>query len=120
MAACTPRYSLRALARLLSYPDPVLIGQLPALRQDQVAPVVAYLASEACTQTQTVFSAFMGRVAAVQVGITRGWTAADGSLSADDVAEHLPEILDTAGLLVPRTLYDEMGYVTAPEALPPE
>lgn len=33
MAACTPRYSLRALARLLSYPDPVLIGQLPALRQ---------------------------------------------------------------------------------------
>jgi len=100
--------------------DPDGSAFLDTLRQDQVAPVVAYLASEACTQTQTVFSAFMGRVAAVQIGITRGWTSPDGSLSAEDVATHLPEILDTTGLLVPRTLYDEMGYVTAPETLPPE
>lgn len=95
--------------------DPAGSAFLDTLRQDQVAPVVAYLASEACTRTQTVFSAFMGRVAALQIGITRGWTAPDGSLSADDVADHLAEILDTTGLLVPRTLYDEMGYVTSPE-----
>ncbi|WP_158019748.1 MULTISPECIES: SDR family NAD(P)-dependent oxidoreductase [Mycolicibacterium] len=100
--------------------DPDGSAFLDTLRQDQVAPVVAYLASEACTQTQTVFSAFMGRVAAVQIGISRGWTSPDGSLSAEDVAEHLPEILDTTGLLVPRTLYDEMGYVTSPESLPPK
>jgi NAD(P)-dependent dehydrogenase (short-subunit alcohol dehydrogenase family) len=66
--------------------------------------LVAYLAGETCTQTQTVFSAFMGHVAALQIGITRGWTAADGSLSAEDVAAHIPEILDATGLLVPRTL----------------
>jgi NAD(P)-dependent dehydrogenase (short-subunit alcohol dehydrogenase family) len=99
--------------------DPDGSAFLDTLRPDQVAPVVAYLASEACTETQTVFSAFLGRVAAIQVGITRGWTAPDGRLSAEDVADHLPEILDTAGLLVPRTLYDEMGYVTSPETLPP-
>jgi NAD(P)-dependent dehydrogenase (short-subunit alcohol dehydrogenase family) len=97
--------------------DPDGSAFLDTLRQDQVAPVVAYLASEACTQTQTVFSAFMGRVAALQIGITRGWKAPDGTLSADDVAQHLPEILDTTGLLVPKTLYDEMGYVTAPATL---
>jgi NAD(P)-dependent dehydrogenase (short-subunit alcohol dehydrogenase family) len=95
--------------------DPDGSAFLDTLRQDQVAPVVAYLASEACTLTQTVLSAFMGRVAALQIGITRGWTAPDRSLSADDVATHLPEILDTTGLLVPRTLYDEMAYVTAPD-----
>jgi NAD(P)-dependent dehydrogenase (short-subunit alcohol dehydrogenase family) len=99
--------------------DPGGSAFLDTLRQDQVAPVVAYLASEACTQTQTVFSAFLGRVAALQIGITRGWTAPGGSLSAEDVVEHLPEILDTTGLLVPRTLYDEMGYVMSPETLTP-
>jgi NAD(P)-dependent dehydrogenase (short-subunit alcohol dehydrogenase family) len=91
--------------------DPAGSAFLDTLRQDQVAPVVAYLASEACAQTQTVFSAFMGRVAALQIGITRGWTAPDGTLSAEDVAANLPQILDTTELLVPRTLYDEMAYV---------
>jgi NAD(P)-dependent dehydrogenase (short-subunit alcohol dehydrogenase family) len=95
--------------------DPDGSAFLDTMRQDQVAPVVAYLASEACTATQTVFSAFMGRVAAVQIGETRGWMAPGGSFSAEDVAAHLPEILDTTGLLVPRTLYDEMGFVTNAE-----
>ncbi|CAM3932027.1 SDR family NAD(P)-dependent oxidoreductase [Mycobacterium frederiksbergense] len=95
--------------------DPDGSAFLDTMRQDQVAPVVAYLASEACTKTQTVFSAFMGRVAALQIGVTRGWTAPDGTFSADDVATHLPEILDTTGLLVPRTLYEEMAHVTTPD-----
>jgi len=100
--------------------DPHGSAFLDTMRQDQVAPVVAYLASESCAVNQTVFSAFMGRVAAVQIGETRGWTAPDKSFSAEDVAEHLPEILDITALLVPRTLYDEMGYVMSPDQLPPE
>ena len=95
--------------------DPDGSAFLDTMRQDQVAPVVAYLASEGCTANQTVFSAFMGRVAAVQIGETRGWMAPGGSLTAEDVAAHLPEILDTTGVLVPRTLYDEMAYVTMPD-----
>ena len=84
---------------------------LDTLRVDQVAPVVAYLASEACTQTHTVLSAFKGRVAALQIGVTRGWTSASSSLSAEDVASHLSEIVDPAGLLVPGSIFDEMGIV---------
>ena len=82
---------------------------LDSLCVDQVAPVVAYLASEACTDTHTVLSAFLGRVAAVQIGVTRGWTSPTGSLSAEDVAAHLPEITDPAGLLVPGSIFDEMA-----------
>lgn len=94
--------------------DPDGSAFLDTLRQDQVAPVVAYLASDACTATQTVLSAFLGRVAALQIGITRGWTAPGGRLSAEDVATHMPAIMDTSDLLVPRTLYDEMAYVMTP------
>jgi NAD(P)-dependent dehydrogenase (short-subunit alcohol dehydrogenase family) len=90
-------------------------GAMDTMRQDQVAPVVAYLASQACSLNRTVLSALMGRVAALQVGITRGWTAPTGSFSAEDVATHLPEILDTTELLVPRSLYEEMAYVTPTE-----
>jgi NAD(P)-dependent dehydrogenase (short-subunit alcohol dehydrogenase family) len=87
---------------------------LETLRVDQVAPVVAYLASEACHETHTVFSAFGGRVAALQVGVTRGWTSPTGTLTAEDVAAHLAEITDPAGLLVPASITDEMAFdVTA-------
>lgn len=48
---------------------------LETLRLDQVAPVVAYLASESCTLTHRVLSAFRGRVAALQIGVTGGWFA---------------------------------------------
>lgn len=83
---------------------------LETLRVDQVAPVVAYLASEACTDTHTVLSAFRGRVAALQIGVTRGWTSPTGSLSAEDVAAHRSDITDTRGLLVPGSIFDEMSF----------
>ena len=79
------------------------------MRTDQVAPVVAYLASEACTQTHTVLSAFRGRVAALQIGVTRGWRSPDGDLSAEQIAEHLNEITDTTELLVPGSIFDEIA-----------
>ena len=76
---------------------------------------MAYLASEACMANQTVFSGFMGRVAALQIGIRRGWTA-PRQPQRGGRATHLPEILDDTDLLIPRTLYDEMAYVMAPVA----
>lgn len=85
---------------------------LDTLRADQVAPVVAYLASEACSRTHTVLSAFKGRVAALQIGVTRGWASSSGRLSAEDVASHLSEITDTTDLLVPGSIFDEMAYLT--------
>lgn len=82
---------------------------LETLRCDHVAPVVAYLASEACVSTHSVLSAFRGRVAALQIGITRGWLAPNAQLSAEDVAAHMSEITDTAGLTVPGSIFDEMA-----------
>jgi len=82
---------------------------LDSLRVDQVAPVVAYLASEACTMTHGVFSAFAGRVAAVQIGVTRGWFSPNDTFTADDVATHIAEITDTTGLCVPGSIFDEMA-----------
>ena len=83
---------------------------LDSLRVDQVAPVVAYLASESCSRTQLVLSAFRGRVAALQIGVTRGWISETGMVSAEDVASHLDEITDTHDLLVPGSIFDEMAY----------
>lgn len=83
---------------------------LETLRLDQVAPVVAYLASEQCTQTHRVLSAFRGRVAALQIGVTRGWFSADGAFDAEDVAANLDQILNPAGILVPDSIFDEVEH----------
>jgi NAD(P)-dependent dehydrogenase (short-subunit alcohol dehydrogenase family) len=92
---------------------PEALAFLDTLRLDQVAPVVAYLASDQCTVTHTVLSAFSGRIAALRVGMTAGWFSPGGSLSAEDVAAYLPEIIDTEGMFVPDSIYDEMGFVTS-------
>lgn len=86
---------------------------LETLRLDQVAPVVAYLASESCTLTHRVLSAFRGRVAALQIGVTGGWFAPDGSFDAEDVAANLDRILDPSELFVPGSIFDEMEHAFA-------
>lgn len=83
---------------------------LETLRLDQVAPVVAYLASEDCTLTHRVLSAFRGRVAALQIGVTRGWFGADNAFTAEDVAANLDQILDTSGILTPGSIFDELEH----------
>lgn len=87
---------------------------LATLRLDQVAPVVAYLASDHCTLTHRVLSAFSGRVAALQIGVTRGWFSEDGAFAAEDVAANLDQIMNPAGILLPDSIFDEMEHaVTA-------
>jgi len=86
---------------------------LATLRVDQVAPVVAYLASEGCRLTHRVLSAFRGRVAALQIGVTRGWCGPGGTFAAEDVAANLDQILDPSGILVPGSIFDEMEHAFA-------
>ena len=92
---------------------PEALAFLDTLRLDQVAPVVAYLASEQCTFTHTVLSAFSGRIAALRVGMTPGWFSPGGSFTAEDVAAHPPEIVDSEGMFLPDSIFDEMSYVTS-------
>jgi len=82
---------------------------LDTLRVDQVAPVVAYLASDACKMTHNALSAFRGRVAALQIGVTEGWFSPTGRFTAEDVAKHMGEIADTTRLSVPSSIFDEMS-----------
>lgn len=80
---------------------------MESLRVDQVAPVVAYLASEQCVATRTILSAYRGRVAAVQIGTTTGWFS-DSAFSADDVADNFVRITSAERMHVPGSIYDDM------------
>jgi NAD(P)-dependent dehydrogenase (short-subunit alcohol dehydrogenase family) len=86
---------------------------LDSLRIDQVAPVVAFLASERCTATRTVLSAFRGRVAQLHIGVTNGWISPTGQFTAEDVEEHFSEVSDTSRLLYPETIFDEIAHTVA-------
>ena len=92
---------------------PEAIAFLEPMRVDQAAPVVAYLASDRCTATHTVLSAFRGRVAAVTIGVSQGWFSPGGRFTAEDVAAHLAEITDCDGMLVPGSIFDELDHVEA-------
>lgn len=91
-----------------------------ALDPGHVAPLVAYLASEACTETHTVFSAGAGHFARVFVGLTDGWSVKPGSrASAADIAENMERILDASSYTVPLSASEELAnlsdYIAAQE-----
>jgi NAD(P)-dependent dehydrogenase (short-subunit alcohol dehydrogenase family) len=86
-----------------------ILGPLAgALDPDQVTPMVVFLASRACELTHEVFSAAGGRYSRVFTGLTRGWYAGDRPASAEDVADHLGEIEDRDGYIVPTSVADEL------------
>lgn len=77
---------------------------------EEVAPLISYLASEACTQSHLVFSAGGGHFARVFTGLTRGWTAAAGApASPEDIAKHLGEILATREYSIPMSAAEEVA-----------
>ncbi len=65
-----------------------------------VSPLVAYLASEACEVNGEIFSAAGGLISRFFIGLTPGYY--DPKITAEGIAEHLDEIRDEAGYLVPR------------------
>jgi NAD(P)-dependent dehydrogenase (short-subunit alcohol dehydrogenase family) len=81
-------------------------------RPESVAPLVVYLASSACTLNGEAISALAGRFARVAIGVTRGWTG-DGlaGFEAEDLAEHLDEILELEGIELPASVADEYRRV---------
>ncbi|MCL3819842.1 SDR family NAD(P)-dependent oxidoreductase [Aeromicrobium wangtongii] len=80
-----------------------------AYAPEQIAPLVVYLASEACTQTHMVVSAGGGHFSRVVTGLSEGWTGApDEPVTAEDVATHIEQILDTSQISVPMSAADEL------------
>jgi NAD(P)-dependent dehydrogenase (short-subunit alcohol dehydrogenase family) len=68
----------------------------------QVAPLVAFLAHEACPVNGEMYAAGAGRFARIFIASTPGYVAAEPTV--EDVAEHWDEINDDEGYVVPRDL----------------
>ena len=70
----------------------------------QVAPLVAFLAHEACPVNGEMFTAGAGRFARIFIASTPGYVAS--APTVEDVAEHWDEIVSEKGYVVPRDLPD--------------
>ena len=83
-------------------------------------PLAVYLASEACTATQGLYSQCLGRNARVFIGVVPGWQAQRQSApGVDEIAAHWAEIDDTAhGFTIPRSPGDELAAVLGQAAQP--
>jgi NAD(P)-dependent dehydrogenase (short-subunit alcohol dehydrogenase family) len=82
------------------------------LDPEGVTPMVVFLASEQCTLTHETFSAAGGRYARVFVGLGKGWYAGkDTHPTAEDVLDHIDEIENQDGYIVPTSSGDELGQL---------
>jgi NAD(P)-dependent dehydrogenase (short-subunit alcohol dehydrogenase family) len=77
-----------------------------------VAPMVVWLASEACSVSGEAFSAGGGRFGRVFLAVADGWVAPPGTApTAEDVAAHLPEIEDQTSYAIPPTSLAELDVI---------
>ncbi|MER5917001.1 SDR family NAD(P)-dependent oxidoreductase [Streptomyces sp. NPDC001982] len=88
-----------------------MLGELNHyLTPELVAPLALYLVSRECETTHGVFSAAGGRYARVFTGLTQGWLGVAGT-GPEDVADHLAEIIDQDGYVVPGSVDDELAIL---------
>ncbi len=88
-----------------------LLGPMAdAFQPELVAPAVAYLCSEECQLTGEIWSVGGGSVSRFFVGLTDGYFKhpdKEGPLTVEDVADHVAEIRDQDGYIVPFSVQDE-------------
>jgi NAD(P)-dependent dehydrogenase (short-subunit alcohol dehydrogenase family) len=87
-----------------------LLGPAAAtLEPECVTPLSVYLVSEDCQLNHEIFSAGGGRFARIFVGLAPGWTKAAGAVvDAEEVRDHIDQIRDPEGYIVPGSIADEM------------
>lgn len=92
-----------------------LLGPLAeAVQPDHVTPLVAYLVSEQCQLSREVYSVGGGRFARIFVGLTPGWFAGKGKVaSPEDVRDHIAEIRNTEGYIIPDSIVQDMQALGA-------
>jgi len=96
------------------YPAGLREALRPRRHAESVAPLIVYLASEACAVTGEAYAAGFGRYARVFVGETPGWVADDPlAVTPDDIVERLDEIRELEGFAVPADIYDEVRFIAA-------
>ncbi|GAA1827524.1 SDR family oxidoreductase [Pseudonocardia ailaonensis] len=77
-----------------------------AASQEMVAPLVTYLASRQSTVSGNIYSVGMGRVARVQVGVTRGMRTTD--MTPEWVADNIEAIDGDEGYVFPQHIGEEL------------
>jgi len=86
-------------------------GFLHAIEPDLVVPMVVYLASKDCHLTHHNFSACAGRFARAFVGLGEGWVADSSDPTAEDLADHLDQIVAPSPYTIPSSIFDEVTDV---------
>jgi Enoyl-(Acyl carrier protein) reductase len=71
---------------------------------EQVAPMVAYLAHEACPVSGEIYTAGAGRFARLFIASTEGYVHSTPEPTVEDVAEHWATINNETGYYVPADL----------------
>jgi NAD(P)-dependent dehydrogenase (short-subunit alcohol dehydrogenase family) len=79
-------------------PDP------PEMSPDLVAPMVAFLAHEACPVSGEIYTAGAGRFSRIFIASTEGYLHATPEPTIEDVAQHWATINDETGYYVPADL----------------
>lgn len=59
-----------------------------------------------------MLSAFSGRIAALRVGMTRGWFAPSGIPTVEDVRDNVEAILDPTDTWTPQSMSDEVASLS--------
>lgn len=77
-------------------------------RPASVAPLVAYLANQACTSTGELFSVAGGRVARVFIAETAGYTNAE--LTPEAIRDNWSQVQSEAGYAVPASTADSIAW----------
>jgi len=81
-------------------------GRDRQMSPDLVAPMVAFLAHEACPVTGEIYEAGARRFARIFVASTRGYVHESERPSVEDVAGNWTEINDETGYFVPGDLIE--------------
>jgi NAD(P)-dependent dehydrogenase (short-subunit alcohol dehydrogenase family) len=81
-------------------------ADIPQMAPDLVAPMVAFLAHEACPVSGEIYAAGAGRFARIFIAQTAGYVHAGPNPSVEDVAAHWATINDETGYTIPADLND--------------
>jgi hypothetical protein len=104
--------------RMATHPsDGLRTVRHPAPQQmepEQVAPMVAYLAHEACDVSGEIYLAGGGRFARIFIGVTEGFLGPRTALpTVEDIAANWATINDESGYYVPANLMDWSAHYMA-------
>jgi NAD(P)-dependent dehydrogenase (short-subunit alcohol dehydrogenase family) len=89
-----------------------LLGPMvETLDPEFVSPLVAWLCSQACDDTQQIYSVGGGRIAKVAVQVNRGWYGGASPMTIEAVRDNMTTIRDMSDAMECRSIADETALL---------